>query len=157
MNIWQWQDKTHVIADFPNGAQIRLTIGACSGYENGLHAAYTREIGQHIKDIYGIDELEFIKTATQEQRTELGCYYQRAIMLATLLAVETRETENDEWKPDELPAEWRAIATFSRNVPISLFDLWLVAAVELNPGVFIRQDTDDEKKIVRANAQKLTN
>ena len=175
MNIWQWQDKTHVIASLPSGAQIRLTIGACSGYENGIYSALMQESRVHIKETYDdsppkenatSDELhkaltafvsKWIADATPEQLQEWSRYHQRAIMLSTLLSVDTRENKDDEWKRDELPDEWRSIATFSRTIPAMLYDEWLTAAVDLNPGQFIDLPSDKGKKNVKVTSSKLLN
>lgn len=157
MNIWQWQDKTHVIADFPNGARIRLTVGACSGYENGVYSALMQEARTYIKDTHGVEAAKFIENATPEQLQEWSQYHQRAIMLSTLLSVETRENEADEWKHDELPDEWRSIAVFARAIPSALYDEWLTTAIDLNPGQFIQLASDEGKKNVKVNARRLTN
>lgn len=175
MNIWQWQDKTQVIADFPNGAQLRLTIGACSGYENGLYSAYMQEARNYIKDIHdtsapNVDMTpeesrkalntfvsKWLADATPEQLAEWSRYHQRAIILACLLKAESRESEADEWRSDELPLEWRSIVTFDRAIPALLYDRWLTAAIELNPGQFIALDGDDLKKNVRVTETKLLN
>lgn len=157
MNIWQWQEKTHVIADFPNGAQIRLTIGACSGYESGVYGAFMQEARNYVKEIYGVDSSDFLDNATPEQLVEWSCYYQRSIMLSCLLAVESRQDESSEWKPDELPDEWRSIHTFAKAVPFRLFNDWLRTCYELNPGVFNSTDDDGKKKYVRSNVVRLMN
>lgn len=157
MNIWQWQEKTTVLADFPNGAQIRLTIGACSGYENGIFSNLMNETRAYIKDTYGVDAVSFLETATAEQLAEWSRYHQRAIMLSTLLTTETRESEEGEWTRDELPIEWRAINTFARAIPAPLYDAWLTAAIDLNPGQFIQLDSDEGKKSVKVTKVELPN
>ena len=157
MNIWDWQERTAVEATLPNGAQIRLTVGACSGYEDAVYEALLREARTYVKDTYGVEATAFVADGNPEHLAEWGLLHQRAVMLGSLLKTETRASEADEWQKDELPLTWRGIATFARAIPAPLYDQWLAAAVALNPGQFYKLTGDDQKKGVQVNVTRLLN
>lgn len=157
MNIWQWQEKARVVVTFPNGAEARLTVVSASGYELGVYQTLMREARDHIKQTYGVEAVKFLENATPDRLAEWGRYHQRAIMLSTLAKVETKETADAEWTIDHLPDAWTAINTFDRAIPGTLFDEWLQAALDLNPGQFLELPGDSEKKFVRVSSSRLLN
>lgn len=157
MNIWDWQEKATITTSFPNGAQLRLTICAASGYELGVYQALMREARAHVRDTYGVEASQFVNDEIAEHLAEWGQFHQRAIMLSALLTVETKENDESEWTKDELPEDWRSIATFARAIPGTLYDEWLSLALDLNPGQFITLPGDDQKKAVSVNVARLLN
>lgn len=157
MNIWQWQDKAFVTATFPNGAELRLTVVSASGYELGVYQTLMREARDHIKQTFGMDAVEFLKDADPERLAGWGRCHQRAIMFGVLSKVETKESADAEWIVDSLPDEWRAITTFDRAIPGTLYDEWLQTALDLNPGQFLELPGDSEKKFVRVSSSRLLN
>lgn len=157
MNIWQWQDKSHVVVTFPNGAEVRLTVVSASGYELGVYQTLMREARDYIKLVYHVEAVKFLENASPEALAEWGRYHQRAIMFGVLAEVETKESADAEWFVDHLPDEWRNITTFDRAIPGTLYDEWLQTALDLNPGQFLELPGDSEKKFVRVSSNRLLN
>lgn len=152
---WNWQQKALVEAEFPTGAQVRLTLGSISTYEKGVYNALLQEARSLIKERYEVEVEIYLAHDKPERLNEWSRYYDRAVMLATLLKVEAREGANAEWEVTELPAEWRDITTFAKSIPIDLANQWLVEAQNLNPGQFLVRPGDDEKKSVKVSSSKL--
>lgn len=154
---WNWQQKALVEAEFPTGAQLRLTLGAVSSYDVGTYNALLHEAREFIKEQHGITAQEYLQKDDPARRLEWGDYHGRAVMLACLLSVEAREDADKEWETTELPAEWRDIRTFRKAIPPDLLNRWFVAAIDLNPGQFLDLPGDDEKKGVRVSSSRLLN
>lgn len=152
---WNWQQKALVEAEFPTGAQVRLTLGAVSTYEKGVYEALLQEGRELIKDRYGEDAKNYLVGNDPERLKEWSSYHDRAVMLSTLLKVETRDSADGEWEVTELPSEWRDIKTCIKSIPVDLENQWVVEAIRLNPGQFLTLPGDDEKKSVKVSSSKL--
>ena len=152
---WNWQQKALVEAEFPTGAAVRLTLGSISTYEKGVYSALLQEARDLIKARYGAEAKDYLADNDPERLSEWGNYHNRAVMLATLLKVETKEDADAEWQATELPPEWRSIETFAKSIPIDLANQWVVEAINLNPGQFLALPGDDEKKSVKVSSSKL--
>jgi hypothetical protein len=129
-----------------------LTIGSISTYEKGVYNAFLQEARDLIKERYGAEAKDYLADNDPERLSEWGNYHNRAVMLATLLKVETKEDADAEWQATELPPEWRGIETFAKSIPIDLANQWVVEAINLNPGQFLALPGDDEKKASRSAA-----
>lgn len=154
---WNWQQRAQIEAEFPTGAQVRLTLGAVSSYEIGVYNALLREARDLIRERHGAEAKDYLANDDPIRLNEWGNYHNRAVMLATLLKVEARETANAEWVATELPPDWRNIETFAKSIPIDLANQWLVEAINLNPGQFLALPGDDEKKSVKVSSNRLPN
>jgi len=152
---WNWQQKALVEAEFPTGASVRLTIGSISTYEKGVYNALLQEARNLVKERYGVEVEIYLAYDKPEQISEWNRYYDRAVMLATLLKVETKADADAEWEVSELPDEWRNIDTSAKSIPIDLANQWVVEAQNLNPGQFLIRPGDDEKKSVKVSSNKL--
>ena len=152
---WNWQQKALVEAEFPTGASVRLTIGSISTYEKGVYNALLQEARNLVKERYGVEVEIYLAYDKPEQISEWNRYYDRAVMLATLLKVETKADADAEWEVSELPDEWRNIDTSAKSIPIDLANQWVVEAQNLNPGQFLIRPGDDEKKSVKVSSSKL--
>lgn len=152
---WNWQQKALVEAEFPTGAQVRLTLGSISTYEKGVYNALLQEARNLVKERYGVEVEIYLAHDSPERISEWNAYYNRAVMLATLLRVEAREDANAEWETTELPPEWRNIDTSAKSIPIDLANQWIVEAQNLNPGQFLVRPGDDEKKSVKVSSSRL--
>ena len=102
---WNWQQKALVEAEFPTGAQVRLTLGAVSSYEIGVYNALLREARELIKERHGAEAKDYLADDDPIRLNEWGNYHNRAVMLATLLKVEGRDSAEAEWEVTELPAD----------------------------------------------------
>lgn len=154
---WNWQQRAQIEAEFPTGAQVRLTLGAVSSYEVGVYNALLREARDLIRERHGAEAKDYLADDDPIRLNEWGNYHNRAVMLATLLKVEGRDSAEAEWEVTELPADWRAIETFAKSIPIDLANQWLVEAINLNPGQFLALPGDDEKKSVKVSSSRLPN
>lgn len=152
---WNWQQKALVEAEFPTGASVRLTIGSISTYEKGVYNALLQEARNLVKERYGVEVEIYLAYDKPERISEWNRYYDRAVMLATLLKVETKADADAEWEVSELPDEWRNIDTSAKSIPIDLANQWVVEAQNLNPGQFLIRPGDDEKKSVKVSSNKL--
>ena len=152
---WNWQQKALVEAEFPTGASVRLTIGSISTYEKGVYNALLQEARNLVKERYGVEVEIYLAYDKPERIGEWNRYYDRAVMLATLLKVETKADADAEWEVSELPDEWRNIDTSAKSIPIDLANQWVVEAQNLNPGQFLIRPGDDEKKSVKVSSNKL--
>ena len=152
---WNWQQKALVEAEFPTGASVRLTIGSISTYEKGVYNALLQEARNLVKERYGVEVEIYLAYDKPERIGEWNRYYDRAVMLATLLKVETKADADAEWEVSELPDEWRNIDTSAKSIPIDLANQWVVEAQNLNPGQFLIRPGDDEKKSVKVSSSKL--
>jgi len=152
---WNWQQKAQIEAEFPTGAQVRLTICSVSSYEIGVYNALLREARDLIKERNGAEAKDYLAGNDPDRLNEWGNYHNRAVMLATLQKVECRESADADWEVTELPQEWRDINTFSRAIPVDLSNQWVVEAIRLNPGQFLTLPGDDEKKGVRVSSKVL--
>ena len=154
---WNWQQRAQIEAEFPTGAQVRLTLGAVSSYEIGVYNALLREARELIKERHGAEAKDYLANDDPIRLNEWGNYHNRAVMFACLLKVEGRDSAEAEWEVVDLPEEWRNIETFAKSIPVDLANQWLVEAIRLNPGQFLALPGDDEKKSVKVSSSRLPN
>lgn len=149
---------------------LRLVISEMNTLQHARWLRYQREVHQWAVDTLGIsEELDSEKELSLEvaDRQERG--YRRAAMLGALRRIEigTCTADADEpttWTEATLPQEWQTIDGFIDDMPFRLFDLWMLLAVECNPGAFFaegKSDPDQKKRTpgqicVRSSMKRLT-
>ncbi len=147
--VWEWDQERVIETTLPSGAEIRLTVGWLSGYQNALYKTLSGQMFKHAKEKFGLEPMEFLEADTgndiSPRSLKFASMWQRCWMLAALRKVEVKPVDG-EWQESELPPSWTDMDGFVYAVPTDLYEEWRDTVIELNPQLFSINQSEPEKK-----------
>lgn len=133
-------ERQALIEVMPQVERVRVTVGSASALDYARYNRMRREAAEWFKAKTGVEPHEADDGDAPEDvwlTAQIGVH--RAYMLATLRRYEVMRNpwgQDGAWHEEQLPADWRTIEGMAENVPAALFNEWLAASRECNPGLF---------------------
>lgn len=138
-----------IIADFPGGRTLRLTVGVMVMWDQVRYNVLRREgwtwLAAQGYTPFPKNPKEGEEAEPPEAEEVRRLCVARAQMLAALQGVEERQGEAGEWQPCALPAEWEGVEGFVRRVPVGFANIWHRWVLVLNPTAFLQTMGEPEK------------
>jgi hypothetical protein len=133
----------------PEVERIRITVGSASAIEYARYNRMRREAADWFKAQTGVTpDVADDESVPDDVWLVMDIAIHRAYMLAVLRKYEVLRgpyAGDNAWEEIPLPEDWRSVEGMAQNVPAALFNAWLSAARECNPGLFWADTSESGK------------
>ena len=151
---FSWKQTDSMMVSVSDGRQVRLSFSTWTSLGQGRYNQAIGERNRYLTGKYGANHTDRFTEDALLQIESIRTY-ERAVFFGTLVKVEERPTEADEWTPSDLPEEWKPIENYCEEVPPDVSITAAKIGVELNPGKFLNFGGETEKNAGKLSVTRL--